>query len=65
VFDAVSTWFSCAVPLIVTVPVGGSLTLVTAAVRRTGHALQRAIGRRFVYFATTSMVCPTSALPSV
>jgi hypothetical protein len=33
VFDAVRTWFSWAVPLIVTDPVGGLLTvLVTAAV---------------------------------
>src|SRR6185437_233816 len=30
--EAVRTWFSCAEPLIVTVPVGGSLTLVTVAV---------------------------------
>jgi len=31
VFDAVSTWFSCAVPLIVTDPVGGSLNVKTTA----------------------------------
>ena len=42
-FDAVSAWFSVAVPLIVTAPVGASLTLVDRRGRRTRDALGRAM----------------------
>src|SRR2546430_14477570 len=62
VFDAVSTWPLDALPLIVTVPVGGSLTLVTADVA--ALALLSAVPWPSVYLATTSMVWPTSGLAS-
>src|SRR5205809_72401 len=59
VFAAVSVWPCVAVPLMVTDPVGASLTLATAAVA--ALATCSAVPLPSVYLATTSMVLPTSA----
>ena len=59
VFLAVSVSFWVKVPKIVTVPVGASLTLITAVVAV--EATDSVVPSRSMYMAVTVMVLPTSA----
>ena len=57
VLEAVRVWPWVAVPVMVTLPVGASLTLATEAVALL--VTLSTVPWRSVYVATTDMTCPT------